>query len=320
MVARYIWCPPRIYPWAYNFLIYIDDLPYYTQNGSKIALYADDSELYKNIVSTDSSKLLQEDLGLLHQWTVDWGIPFNVSKCKTLHISRKKPGTTNYRQYKLGDQSLISVSSYSDLEILVSNTLAWGNHIEEMVSKANKTLGLIKRICKDLTDPSTRKVLHCSLVRSKLEYGSNLWSPHTKKHRKLFENVQRRATKFVLNYPNHMSYTDRLCQLDILPLEFRREISDLTFLFKCRNGLVHIDASQYFNTRTSRYNTRNYDINNLFPISNYKQDYFRNSFFPRSCRLWNDFPSKIKSCETLSNFKSELFLYKTKLPTYCPPE
>ena len=157
------------------FLIYIDNLPYYTQNSSKIALYADDSKLYKSIDSTDSSKLLQDDLGLLHQWTVDWGIPFNVTKCKVLHISRKKSGTINDRQCKLNDQALVSVSSYSDLGVLVSNKLEWGDHIEEMVSKANKTLGLIKRICKDLTDPSTRKVLYCSLVRSKLEYGSNLW-------------------------------------------------------------------------------------------------------------------------------------------------
>jgi hypothetical protein len=132
-----------------------------------------------------------------------------VSKCKALHISRKKPGTINDRQYNLDDQPLVSVSSYSDLGILVSNTLTWGNHIEEMVSRANKTLGLIKRICKDLTDPSIRKVLYCSLVRSKREYGSNLWCPYTKKHRKLIENVQRRATKFILNYPDHMSYTCR---------------------------------------------------------------------------------------------------------------
>jgi hypothetical protein len=245
-----------------------------------------------------------------------------VSKGKALHISRKKPGTIIDRQYNLDDQPLVSVSSYSDLGILVSNTLTWGNHIEEIVSRANKTLGLIKRICKDLTDPSTRKVIYCSLVISKLEYGSNLWSPYTKKHRNLIENAQRRATKFILNYPNHMSYIqDRLCQLDILPLKFRREISDLTFLFKFINGLVLIDASQYYSTRIARYNTRNSDTNNSFPIDKYKQDNFHNSYFPRSCKLWNNLRPKIKSCETLSNFKSELFtLFKTMLPTYCLPE
>ncbi len=41
------------------FLIY-NDLPYYTRNGSKIAFY---SKLYKNIDSTDSSKLRKVTLG-----------------------------------------------------------------------------------------------------------------------------------------------------------------------------------------------------------------------------------------------------------------
>ena len=157
------------------FLMYIGDLPYTTL---KTALYAYDSKLYKSIVFTNSSKLLRDDLRLLHQWTVDWGIPFNVTKCKVLYISRTKSGIINERQYKLEDQPLESVSSYSDLGVLVSNKLAWGNHIEEMISKANKTLGLIKQTCKDLTNPSTRKILYCSLIRYKLEYGSNLLSPH----------------------------------------------------------------------------------------------------------------------------------------------
>ena len=118
-----------------------------------------------------------------------------------------------------------------------------------------------------------------------------------------------------------MSYTDRLHQLEILPLEFRRELYDLIFLFKCQNGLIHMNTSQYFNNRIHRSNTRNYDTNNLFPKENYKQDYFRNSYFPRSSRFWNDLPFKIKSCTTLSNFKRELFrIYKKKLATYCPPE
>ncbi len=125
----------------------------------------------KTLIPWTLVNFFKKTLGYYISGPLIGGIPFNMSKCKALHISRKKPGTTNYRQYKLGNQSLVSVSSYLDLGILVSNTLAWGNHIKEMVSKANKTLCLIKWICKDLTDPSTRKVLYCSLVRSKLEYG-----------------------------------------------------------------------------------------------------------------------------------------------------
>ena len=62
-----------------------------------------------------------------------------------------------------------------------------------------------------------------------------------------------------------MSYTDRLRQVEILPLEFLREKSDLIFLFKCKNGLIPMNTSQYFSNRIHRANALNYDTNNLFP-------------------------------------------------------
>ena len=50
------------------------------------------------------------------------------------------------------------------------------------------------------------------------------------------ENVQRRATKFILNYPPRdvNTYRDRLISLNILPLEHRRELYDLTLLYKIK--------------------------------------------------------------------------------------
>ena len=38
----------------------------------------------------------------------------------------------------------------------------------------------------------------------------------------LLENVQRRATKFILGYPENMNYKERLSILGIMPLEYRR--------------------------------------------------------------------------------------------------
>ena len=61
----------------------------------------------------------------------------------------------------------------------------------------------------------------------------------------MVENVQRRATKFILNYPRNMSYRDRLVKLSLLPLEYRREVKDLELIYNARAG--HIDLGhQYF--------------------------------------------------------------------------
>jgi hypothetical protein len=128
----------------------------------------------------------------------------NATKCKTTHFSRKRAPTRT--QYSINENIVEQVSTFKDLGVLISNNLSWSKHIESIVSKANKTLGLIKRICKEVKNTNTRRILYCALVRPKLEYASSVWSPYTIKNRLLIENVQRRATKFILNYPDNMSY------------------------------------------------------------------------------------------------------------------
>jgi hypothetical protein len=154
--------------------------------------------------------------------------------------------------------------------------------------------------------------MNCTVVRPKLEYCSSLWSSYTGKHRLLIENVQRRATRFILNYPKDMPYPLRLQKLRLLPLKFRREISDLTLLFKSRNGLITMDVNKYLNT---------YDPNNYNLIIKHKQDYYRQSFFISAAELWNTLPSNnLKTCNSITFFKTKITnLYFDKLATYCLP-
>jgi hypothetical protein len=147
----------------------------------------------------------------------------------------------------------------------------WSRHIEETV--ANRTLGRVKRTCKDTHDQIVRKLLFCALVRPILEYVSNLWSPNIIKHKRIVENVQRRATKFILDYPQDLTYADRLMKISLLPLEFRRDISDLCLLLKSRTGAITMDVNNYICTFKHGYQSRNYDKNNYNLIIKQKQDY-----------------------------------------------
>ena len=81
------------------------------------------------------------------------------------------------------------------------------------------------------------------------------------KHRRLIENIQRRATKFILNYPpREVSYINRLDQLNPLPLDFRRQIYDLVLLFKYKTttGTVTSNFGRFIQTATRYYRTRNF--------------------------------------------------------------
>ncbi|CAB3995279.1 Hypothetical predicted protein [Paramuricea clavata] len=105
------------------FLVYINDMPGYVGQGSSIALFADDPKLYRPINSA-SHHLLQSDLSGLQNWSNDWGMTFSPSKCKVMHMSRKKVCSSASLQYHLNDKPLESVTHISDLGVIVSKDLS----------------------------------------------------------------------------------------------------------------------------------------------------------------------------------------------------
>ena len=81
---------------------------------------------------------------------------------------------------------------------LVSHDLSWNNHVDLISSKAHRMLNLLCRTCRDITYISRKKLLYIAWVRSRLEYASVVWSPHTKRNINNLEQVQRRATRFLV--------------------------------------------------------------------------------------------------------------------------
>ncbi len=125
------------------FPVYCNDVQNYIQANSTLALFADDSKLYRSLDLPNASTSLQHDLDSLQTWSLDMKMKFNTTKCKVMHFSRKKL-KTDPTSYNLAGQQLEQVTHISDLGIVVSSDLTWFTHIENIVAKANKTLGLIK--------------------------------------------------------------------------------------------------------------------------------------------------------------------------------
>ena len=77
------------------FTIYINNLPDIVQNVAK--LFADDTKLYATVINTNDERKLQGDIDRLMQWSKDWLLTFNKSKCKHVHFS-----PPNNAKYQMG--------------------------------------------------------------------------------------------------------------------------------------------------------------------------------------------------------------------------
>ena len=207
------------------FLLFINDLPDVIPEATSTGLYADDTKLFQPIRTPKDSKQLQHALSCTADWSNDCNLKFNSSKCKVLTVSRRKhPFQTSYH---LGTE-LHRVVREVDLGITVTSNLSWNAHIKDLVSKANKMLGLLRRTCPLLTDHTIRRTLYPSLVKSQLSYATQVWSPtlhNSKANLENLERVQRRATRWILQTKKGgMSYKERLLSLNLLPLAYDREI------------------------------------------------------------------------------------------------
>lgn len=283
------------------FLLYINDLPENIQ--SQVRLFADDTAVYLTVNNQNDSSILQNDLDTLQEWERTWDMEFNPSKCQVLHISRARRPI--HSQYTLHGETLESVDCARYLGVSISKDLTWNTHIKEILTKANRTLGFVKRNVKT-KNQSVKELAYKTFVRPKLEYASTVWSPYTKKNIDQIEMVQRRAARWVSNrYSSYDSVSAMLSNLGWRSLEYRRYDSRLAMFYKIQYGLVAMSMPSYFErpTKITRHSHNN-------PLS-FRQvyasaDYYRCSFYPMTIVLWNRLPAETVQLSDLDSFKREV--------------
>ena len=286
------------------FLLFVNDMPNVV-SSARIAMFADDSKCYKIIEQASDFVNLQQDLDALLDWSLSNEIYFQPAKCKNVRISRKRVSPP--RTYNLNGFDLEVVKSEKDLGVIIANDTSWKEHIVMIVAKVNRVLGFLKRHCAGLVDSEALLRLYSSLVRSHLCYCSQVWAPQSVVSQlTLIEQVQRRATRFIVGKGRELSYRDRLIKLKLLPLNYWLEYLDLVFFFKCMKGDIifarHFDEYFSFLRGWSRRTSSELCLK----INRARTSHFRDYFFNRITILWNSIPDDIKLATSLDSFKRKL--------------
>ena len=126
-------------------------------------LFIMDSDLFDSQKATESVKNLAVDV-------------YPV-KFETMRITHKQDQSKG--SYALWIQMvkvyLRSVKNFKDLGITVSYDLSWSDHINEVVKKASRVLGVTNRLLWSKTSVTEFSLLYKSVVRPILEYVVPVW-------------------------------------------------------------------------------------------------------------------------------------------------
>ena len=309
------------------FLIFVADSSSITRNF--ISLYADDTKLFSYLLDVAAAEdrftpiSIQTDLNILANWCDAMQMSYNIDKCHILHLGKHNPKqkytlpkmtnvkkTTSSVSYDYTFHTLQEVTEEKDLGIVVDDQLNFRLHMNAKVKKANSMIFLIKNTFKYL-DKNMFNLLYKSLVRPHVEYASPVWSPTYRMDVDCIEGVQHRATRLIPALTN-LSYTERLAELKLPTLEYRRLRADLMLIYKYSHNLINLDPSthctkcptnQSMLAPTSSTITRGHK----FKYQIHHHQGIRHRFLTtRSLNIWNKLQPDTVNANTVNTFKNRL--------------
>ena len=141
---------------------------------SEIRLFADDCVCFREIKDIEDTLKLQKDIDRLDIWAI-WCMRFQLVTCNMMQLTKKHIKID--ASYMLEGTVLENVNSINYLGVTITSDLKWNSHIRNVCSRANRTLGFLRRNL--FSCPQDVKEAACkTLVRPILEFGSTVWDPH----------------------------------------------------------------------------------------------------------------------------------------------
>ncbi|XP_063615673.1 uncharacterized protein LOC134788783 [Penaeus indicus] len=213
------------------FVLFVNDLA--RQLYNPCFMFADDLKL----VGDPRSRVTQEDLNKIRNWTNIWGLPLNASKCKQL-TKWEHQGPTRTIHDGQSDIAVERVDCMRDLGVQVTSDFKPRTHCLHAARKANGALHQLKRAMQS-RQPWVLVPLYKAFVRPHLEYCVQAWAPHLKQDKAILEAPQRRFTRWFSSLRS-LSYQSRLEELGLFSMERRRRRGDLIEVFKILNGFSDV--------------------------------------------------------------------------------
>ena len=157
--------------------------------------FADDCVCYREIKDKEDTLKLQRDIDRLGNWARKWGMRFQPVKCNMMQLTRKHFNKIQ-ASYTLEGAVLENVDNIKYLGVTITNDLKWNTHISNICTKANRTLGFLRRTLFSCPQ-NVKEAAYNGMVHPILEYESSILDPHTDKLQEELEKVQNHAASFV---------------------------------------------------------------------------------------------------------------------------
>ena len=181
--------------------------------------------------------------------------------------------------------------------------LNFQTHIKEKIAKANKGIGIIRKLAKVLPRESLITI-YKPFVRPHIDYGDVIYDqPNNDSFCNMIERVQYNAAIAITGAIKGTSKLKIYKELGLESLRFRRWFRRLCFFYKLRSTQTPKYLYNLIPSGNCVYNTRNQDQIDTYYC---ETDLFKYSFFPYTIVEWNKLDITLRNVNSLLIFKNSL--------------
>ena len=208
---------------------------------------------------------------------------------------------------KISGVDLEEVKTYKYLGFWLVTTLSFHSHIDHLISKANKRIGLIKHSRKFLGEKCSL-ILYKSLVLPVIDYGDLLYWKSSAYKLSALQILQNKFCRILLRTGIETSTADLHNSLRLMKLDCRQTYHYAIFVFKTVKGLHPaniIDKLQL--PYEDRALTTRAGVRGDFMIPPLLLRVTEASFSYSGPELWNSLPQNLREAQTVNEFKKLYF-------------
>ena len=238
-----------IAPLLFNILIY--DMPKIVSNNTTLVQYADDICMWMNVTLKKSTplrsqnhtkKIYQASLNSLAQYMATNGLSLSQEKTNMI-LFNSGDSPANLPIFHLDGKPLDYKQNVKFLGVIFTQKLTWNMYFDHMLTKARKSLNMLKIISKLPWGMDVESLIHLStaLIRSKLTYGQEVYFSAPKYLLKKILSLDCKAYKLALGVPTHTSNKEVYETTGILPLDNYRELATCKFVVRASSKLNYIE-------------------------------------------------------------------------------
>ena len=271
-------------------------------------MYADDTQVYlacdKDSVD-DAVDRLQAALIEIKKWMADNHLKLNETKTEFLLID--KTSAKNDLQnvsIQIGQTTIHSKKAVKNIGAVLDRQMSMEEQVSKVVRVCYSHLRQIAHIRPFLTKEATETLVNSS-VTSRLDYANSLLYGTPSYLTQKLQNIQNNAARLILGKRKFDHVTPLLIQLHWLPIDRRIEFKVNLLTFKALKGL----APQYLKLLISEYEPSRAlrsASNGLLTERRTRTKIGDRAFSVCAPKLWKALPPKIRSSDSVSQFKAAL--------------